>query len=318
MKKTIILYIAFSVAGLMGATQFAQADSDCNASNTTDGRPYFKRAQAAEQAGRFKDAYKEANTLLAGDCFTGYDSREVRALLNRVLYKQGSQSEKQGRLDDAFDNYIGSYRYVDQEKIKYTDADRVKMKQVNASPRDRKIVSGAIAYFQGRNDRIGQDDARVTELHQLAAKNADLEFANEAKAFAARKESFTELESAKDWLVLIGDAEVKKMRDRAEQRGDTLVKEDIYRHLENASRYYSFAEAKPKEKALKEKALRLAQEHEKKGEITQATEFYSLAGASAKGNELQAKSETQHKKSEEKRQKQFKKGQDDLEKELGL
>jgi hypothetical protein len=306
------------MAAMMGATQLALADSDCNASNTTDGRPYFKRAQAAEQAGRFKDAFKEANTLLEGDCFTGYDSREVRALLNRVLNKQGSLSEKQGRLDEAFDNYIRSYRYEDQDKIKYTDADRVKMKQVNASPRDRQVVSGAIAYFQGRNDRIGQDGARVTELRQLAAKNADFELANEEKAFSARKESFDELGKAKDWLYLVGESAAKKVRDRAEQRGDTLAKEDIYRHLENAKRYFSFAEAKQKEKALQDKALRLAQEHEKKGEINQAKDFYSLAGESAKGNELQAKSDAQHKKSEDKRQKQFKKGQDDLEKELGL
>jgi hypothetical protein len=108
------------------------------------------------------------------------------------------------------------------------------------------------------------------------------------------------------------------MRDRAEQRGDTLAKEDIVRHLENAKRYFEIAEAKKKEQALKDKALRLAQEHEKKGEITQAKDFYSLAGASDKGNELEARTEAQHKKSEDKRQKQFKKGQDDLEKELGM
>jgi hypothetical protein len=308
----------FCIAGMVGETQLALADSECNASNTTDGRPYFKRAQAAEQAGRFKEAFKEANTLQVENCLSGYDNTEVRALLSRVLNKQGALSEKQGRLDEAFDNYIRSYQYEEQDKIKYADADRVKMKQVNASPRDRKVVSGAIAYFRGRNDRTGQDGARVTELHQLAAKNADLEFTNEAKAFAARKESFTELESAKDWLVLIGDAEVKKMRERAEQRGDTLAKEDTLRYLENAKHYFSIAEAKKKEQMVKDKALRLAQAHEKNGEITQATGFYSLAGDSAKGNELQSRSDAQHKKSEEKRQKQFNKGQDDLEKQLGM
>ena len=110
----------------------------------------------------------------------------------------------------------------------------------------------------------------------------------------------------------------KKVRERAEWRGGTLFKEDTHRHLENALRYFNMAEARQKEKALKEKVLRLAQAHEKKGEITQAANFYNLAGASAKGDALQERAEVQHQKSEEKRQKQFNKEQGDLEKQLGL
>ena len=108
------------------------------------------------------------------------------------------------------------------------------------------------------------------------------------------------------------------MRERAERRGDARLKEDTFRHLENAKRYFGMAETKPKEKAVQDKALQLAQAHEKKGEITQATNFYALAGASAKGQELEKRSEAQHQKSEEKRQKQFNKEQSDLEKQLGL
>jgi hypothetical protein len=175
------------------------------------------------------------------------------------------------------------------------------------------MVANAIDHFKYRNN-----DARVAELRQLAAKNAELELANEETAFAARKESFQELGNAKDWFYLIGDDAAKKVRERAERRGDTLLKEDTHRHLENAKRYFHMADAKQKEKALQDKALRLAQEHEKKGEITQATNFYSLAGAGAKGVELEKRSAAQHKKSEEKRQQQFKKEQGDLEKQLGL
>jgi hypothetical protein len=237
---------------------------------------------------------------LAGD---GYKRHE--AMRKRIGLQLGQQEEKQGRLAAAFDWYRNSDNAA--------EADRVKLKQVDASPRDRKVVSNALDHFKYRNN-----DARVAALRQLAAKNADLELVNEEKVFAARKESFKELESAKDWFYYVGEGAAKKVRERAEQRGDTLLKEDTHRHLENAQRYFRIAEAKPKEKALQDKALRLAQEHEKKGEITQATNFYSLAGASAKGNELEKRSEAQHKKSEEKRQKQFKKDQDDLEKQLGL
>jgi len=304
MKKSIIIfYVVFSVAVLMGATQIAQADG-CGAQDEKVAAEQMKKAEDSERAGKLKEAYAAAvkvdSMCLAGDGF-----KRQEAMLKRIGLQLGQQEEKQGRLAAAFDWYKNSRNDA--------EADRVKMKQVDATPRDHNLVSGAIDHFKFRNN-----DARVKELRQLAAKNAELELANEEKAFATRKESFDELDKAKDWLYLVDESAVKKMRDRAEQRGDILAKEDIYRRLENARRYYDIAEAKKKEQALQDKALQLAKEHEKKGEITQAKDFYSLAGASDKGNELQERSEVQHKKSEEKRQKQFKKGQDELEKELGL
>lgn len=303
MRKAILMSAVLTVAGLMGAAQLALADSECTPADDKAGAAQMKKAEDSERAGKLKEAYQAASKL--GDCLPAGGYQRQGAMLKRIGLQLGQQEEKQGRLAAAFDWYKSSHND--------TEADRVKMKQVDASPRDRQLVSDAIDNFKFRDN-----DTRVAELRKLAAKNADLELANEEKAFAARKESFDELGKARDWFYLVGESAAKKVRERAEQRGDTLVKEDIYRHLENAKRYFSIAEAKQKEKALQDKALRLAQEHEKKGEITQAKDFYSLAGASAKGDELQARSEAQHKKSEDKRQKQFKKGQDDLEKELGL
>jgi hypothetical protein len=264
----------------------------------------MRKAEDSERAGKLKEAYETAgridSTCLAGD---GYKRHE--AMRKRIGLQLGQQDEKQGRLGAAFDWYRSSGNEA--------EADRVKMKQVSATPRERNVVSNAIDHFRFRNN-----DARVAELRQLAAKNADFELASEEKAFAARKESFDELGKAKDWFALVSEGAAKKVRERAEQRGDTLFKEDTLRHLENANRYFGMAEAKSKEKALQDKALRLAQVHEKKGEITQAANFYGLAGASDKGDELEKRSEAQHNKSEEKRQKQFTKDQDTLEKELGL
>ena len=303
MRKTILMSAMLAVAGLMGATQTALADG-CRAAEEQVAAVQMKAAEDMERASKLKEAFQALGKIDAM-CLAGGGYKRHEAMRKRIGLQLGQQEEKAGRLAAAFDWYKGSGNGA--------EADRVKMKQVQATPRDRNVVSGAIDHF-----RFKDNNARVAELRQLAGKNADLELANEEKAFAARKESFQELGSAKDWFYVVSDGAAKKVRERAEQRGDTLAKDDTFRHLENAKRYFSMAEAKSKETALKDKALRLAQAHEKKGEISQAQNFYSLAGASAKGNELQERTEAQHKKSEEKRQKQFKKGQSDLEKELGL
>ena len=304
MNKIGKIRIAAVLALTLTAYQPLASADGCRTDDEKAAAVQMRKAEDSERAGKLKEAYEAAGRIesmcLAGD---GYKRHE--AMRKRIGLQLGQQEEKRGQLGAAFDWYKRSRNEA--------DADRVKMKQVNASPRDRNVVSSAIDHFRFKNN-----SARVAELRQLAAKNADLELANEEKAFAARKESFDELGRAKDWLYLVGEGAAKKVRERAERRGDTLLKEDTHRHLENAQRYFHMAEAKPKEKAVQDKALRLAQEHEKKGEITQATNFYGLAGASAKGAELEKRSEAQHKKSEEKRQKQFTKDQDKLEKELGL
>lgn len=281
----------------------------CGPEEIADGKKaaaQLRKAEEAERAGKLKEAFASMGSgdFMCEDDYKG-KSKRYEAMRKRIGLQLGQQEEKQGRLAAAFEWYKNSGNVA--------EADRVKLKQVDASPRDRNVVSNAIDHFKYRNN-----DTRVAALRQLAAKNADLELASEEKAFAARKESFDELGKARDWFYLVGEAAAKKVRERAERRGDSLLKEDTLRHLENAKRYFHMAEAKPKEKAVQDKALRLAQAHEKKGENTQAINFYGLAGASAKGDELEKRAEAQHKKSEEKRQKQFTKDQDKLEKELGL
>ena len=300
MKTTILM---FAVAGLMVVAQSTLADG-CATAEENAAAASMKKADDADRAGKLKEAYaalgKVDSMCLGRDAGKRYES-----MRKRIGLQLGQQEEKQNHLAAAFDWYKASGNG--------DEADRVKMKQVNATPRDRNLVSGAIDHFKYKDN-----NARVAELRQLAAKNADLELAAEEKAFAARKESFQELGSAKDWLYFVGDGAAKKARDRAEQRGDTLLKEDTLRHLENAKRYFNLADAKQKEKTLKEKAMRLAQEHEKKGETNQAAGFYSLADAGAQGNALQKRADAEHKQGEEKRQKKFSKDQGDLEKQLGM
>jgi hypothetical protein len=294
-----------AVLALMLTTYLPVASADgCRTEEEKAAAAQMRKAEDGERAGKLKEAYETAGRIdsmcLAGD---GYKRHE--AMQKRIGLQLGQQEEKQGRFAAAFDWYKRSGNAA--------EADRVKMQQVNASPRDRNLVSNAIDHFRFRNN-----DARVAELRQLAAKNADLELADEDKAFAARKESFDELGKARDWLYLVGETAAKKLRERAERRGDTLLQEDTFRHLKSAKRYFGMAEAKSKEQALQDKALRLAQTHEKQGEIAQARDFYHLAGAGAKGDELEKRAEAQHEKSEEKRQQRFKQEQGDLEKELGM
>jgi hypothetical protein len=294
-----------AVLALMLTTYLPKAWADgCRTEDEKAAAAQMRKAEDSERAGKLKEAYATAGKI-DSMCLAGDGSKRHEAMRKRIGLQLGQQEEKQGRLAAAFDWYKNSGNAA--------EADRVKMKQVNTSPRDRNVVSNGIDHFRFKNN-----DARVAELRQLAAKNADLELANEEKAFAVRKESFDELGKAKDWFYLVGEGAAKKVRERAERRGDTLLKEDTFRHLENAKRYFGMAEAKTKEKAVQDKALQLAQAQEKKGEISQATNFYGLAGASTKGAELEKRTEAQHKKSEERRQKQFTKDQDKLEKELGL
>lgn len=303
MQKSLCRSAALVIAGLMGAMPPAYADG-CKASEEKTASAQMKMAEEAERSGKLKEAYSASGKLDAM-CLPGNGYKQHEAMRKRIGLQLGQQEENAGRLAAAFDWYKGSGNG--------SEADRVKLKQVQASPRDRKLVSGAIDHFKYQNN-----SARETELRQLAARNAELELANEEKAFATRKESFKELSEAKDWFYYVGDGAAPKVRVRAEQRGDALAQDDTFRHMANASRYFGIAEARQKEKLLKDKALRLAQTHEKKGEISQARDFYSLAGEGSKGDALQERAEAQHKKAEDTRQKQFKKGQSDLEKELGL
>jgi len=293
----------FATAGLLLTAQFALADG-CNGEEERAAAANMKKADDFERAGKLKEAYGMLARVDSMCLGRGGDKRHA-SMQKRLGLQLGQQEEKQNHLAAAFDWYKGSGNG--------DEADRLMMKRVNATPRDRNLLSNAIDHFKYKDN-----NARVAELRQLAAKNAELELAAEEKAFAARKESFDELGRAKDWQYLVGEGAQKKARERAEQRGDTLLKEDVFRHLDNAGRYFRIAEATQKEKALKDKALRLAQEHEKKGEVNQAANFYSLAGASAQGNALQKRADAEHKKVEEKRQKKFSKDQGDLEKQLGL
>src|SRR4030067_2250759 len=164
MKKTIMISIVFGVTGLMGAAQPTLADG-CRTEDETTAAVKMRKAEDSERTGKLKEAYELAGRIdsmcLAGD---GYKRHE--AMQKRIGLQLGQQEEKRGQLGAAFDWYKRSRNEA--------EADRVKMKQGNASPRDRHVVSSAIDHFRFKNN-----NARVAGLRQLAAQNADPALANE-------------------------------------------------------------------------------------------------------------------------------------------
>jgi hypothetical protein len=275
----------------------------CPDSEMAAARTQLSKAQAAEKAGKLKEAYSAARST-AWECLGNEAGRQREAIIKRTGKALGDQDEKAGRLKQAFDWYEGSGNPA--------EADRVKMKQVKAKPDDIGTVSNAIGHFEHR-----KSTTQAKELRALAAQNADRWLVAEDKTFAATKDSRGELEKAKDWLFYAGTGP-KKAQDRAEKRGDTLAAENGRRFLELAIAYYSFADKPDKAKRVRDKAKQLGDSHARKGESEVAADYYSMAGLSAEADKVQKQGETRKQQAEQQRQKQFKKDQDSLEKQLGL
>lgn len=178
MKKISAIRIAAAFVLLLTAhTPLAWASGDeCSVEEKKADTARMKKAEDNERAGKLKQAYGTVSNPHVY-CLVGYSDERLEAMKKRIGLKLGQQDEKQGRLEEAFDWYKDSGNSA--------EADRVKMKQVNVSPRDRNLISNAIDYF-----KYSRNDQSVTELRQLAAKNVDLALADEEKAFAANKVSF--------------------------------------------------------------------------------------------------------------------------------
>jgi hypothetical protein len=306
MKRTIPA-IAFATAGLLGAIQIAQADG-CRREEEFDARPIMKRAQDAEQAGRFKDAHAETRRIYQEPCATGVDDRQIKTFRTRVARKQAELDEKQGRFADAAD-WFGKTE-------SYADVDRVMMKHAKSAPTDLRVFGGAFNYFD-RGRQAGRSEAHVAELKKMAAANGERELANEEKRFTPLRTTTDELEKARDWYRYVDGGE-KKVLDRAVKRGDTLAKDDAVGPLERALAYYRYAHDAAKEKQVKDRAAKLGDTHAGKGEHALAVRYYELAGQNEKARQLGARAEAQQQKSETQRKQQFDKDQKALEKELGL
>jgi hypothetical protein len=296
--KFIFVALVFAVAN--PSTVFADG---CRDSEKAEEMVKLKKAEDSEKAGKLKEAFSAARAV-AWECIGNDGGKRREAVMKRTGKTLGTQEEKAGRLQEAFDWY--------EQSGHKAEADQVKLKQVKAKPDDVNTVANAIGHFTNRNNA-----ERAKEMRGVASGNVNKWLAAEDKAFATRKDSREELSKARDWVYYAGTGSAK-VNERAEKRGDTLAADSARRSIENAIAYYDFAEKPQKLKSVRDKARKLGDEHARKGENKLAVEFYELAGDSAKAEGLAKKSEAESAKAEGKRQDKFKQDQKSLEKELGL
>jgi len=188
----------------------------------------------------------------------------------------------------------------------------------------------------------------VKELQKIAFKNVDEALVQEEKAYSRynRKEtvlgqgpideSLQHLSVARDWYDLFSNLKINKVARPAENRGDAMMQDERPKSFSYARQYYGLGGHSEKIKELTEQANKLGNAAAKKNEYATAVKYYEIGHSDTgenegKINELQSRLEKENEKKEqakqkalqdmtkdEKQQKEFKKGQEELEKELGF
>jgi hypothetical protein len=300
----------FRYAGVLGFTLlagfFAPAfgDGGCDQADLGSGRPFVNRAQAAEQRGDFEGAFKELHRVPA--CAPDVDFKQLSAVRLRVARRAGEQAEKAGRYESA----ASWFREAESPQ----DEDRAMDEWGKSATRDLSVFEKVYRYFEhGRPNAT-----RVAELQRIAARNADDELAKEDKAFPTALHTTTDmLSQARQWLRYT-DVGEKKAYDRAVVRGDTLARDESPETFRRALDYYHYANNNQRETALKDRARKLGDANERKGESLVAAQYYDISGDRDKSESLRKRTAAQMQKDESARRKKFTSDQKALEKELGL
>jgi hypothetical protein len=281
-----------------------------------------KEEQAGQPAGLFV-AYMR---IAANDCIDRYDKNamgKAKANMPKLGRDLAKTAEAKGALYSGesvrADGQTSAFRYY--EAIgDHQEANRVLIKAVQAKPEDQRLFETAWNIDKGRYGPVDANtgsrqpytspSAFRQELAKMASANADrLMKAEEKDAQGLTGNigelgkstalSLEKLQTAAGWMKYLPGGD-KPARDRAEQRGDTIMKRSDPTFTQGqAMAYYEFS-GSPKAKGLS------AQIKQKNEESQRAME---KAGDSMK------KSFTQKGEAE---QKQFDKKKADLEKELGF
>ena len=258
------------------------------------------QAKTLEAAGKLQEAHA-AISKISLDCAPP----NTDGLKRKIASLIGAQAEQKGKLDEAVEWYE---RAGDKNA-----GSRVIGKIVSEKPDDIKAVARAIDFYRAYDDK-----AQEQAMRALALKNVDRVLAAEAKNFSTPlKGSLGDLRQAQDWT-FYAQAGKDRVRARATERGDALVKEDSRVSLKKAMDYYFVADVKEGMAKVKTKAAGLAKQAEAKGDLEVAADYYQIADEGAKANAASKQADAVKQKAEESRQKTFKKDQADLEKELGF
>jgi hypothetical protein len=298
--RTTTTLLLISAAVLVAAP--LRADDVCSQEERRTADAGLARAQAAEKAGDLPGALRLANSNDVRNCG---DYKVAQSLVTRVAGRLGKDAEAAGKLAAAFD-------YFEQGAL-HDDARRVGMKQLTADPKNRQLASNLLGFMQ-RHEFA--DSVRVLQDH--ARDQAERLLAEEAKTHAVRSPRRELLDEARDWLRVAGDEPAASVAARAVKRGDEYAALDYAYALQQALAYYSFAGRADKEPSVRTKARGLADKLAGGKDWATAAELYEIAGDSKRARELRASREADAATAEKNRQEQFKKEQDDLEKELDL
>lgn len=282
--------------------------------------------QRAEQAGQSAAIFVAYMQIIADDCMDRYDKKAVvraKANIPRLGRDLAQAAETKGALysSDAIraDGQTSAFRYY--ETIgDHQEANRVLLKAVQGTPEDLRLFQTAWNIDNGRygpadpttgsRQPYSSPPAFQRELAKVASTNADrLMKAEEKDAQGltgnigelgkASMQSIEKLRSAALWMKYLPGGD-RPAKDRAEQRGDTIMKRPDPTFTQGqAMTYYEFS-GSPKAKDM-------AAQIKKKSEASQRA--MEKSGESMKGMFSQ-KGEAE--------QKQFDKKKADLEKELGF
>lgn len=308
-------------------TPAVRADDPCMADDEKQAALAQSAAlQKTEQAGQPAALFAAYMKIVANDCIDRYDKnllQKAKTNIPKLGRDLAKTAETKGVLYTAepvrADGQTSAFQYFEAVGD-HQEANRVLMKAVRAKPEDLRLFETA---WNIDNGRYGSVDANTgsrqpynsppafrQELTKVASANADRLMKAEEKdaqgltgniteLSAATAQSLQKLRSASLWMKYLPGGD-KPARDRAEQRGDAIVKRPDPTFTQGqAMMYYEFSSSP--------KAKDMAAQIKKKGDETQ--QAMEKAGQSMK-NSFTQKNEAE--------QKQFDKKKADLEKELGF
>lgn len=231
------------------------------------------------------------------------------------------------------------------------EADAALMRGVKAKPKDLEIVRFAFEHFtpgEGNNSSDGYipDPGSGRELRRIATQNTDDLLAKEDKSFGDKtislsvtdelagmspaKRSLKLLGEAKEWALLVDRQTADKVLARAKKRGADVLEIDkkspSHVSLSEALELYEFAGDDGVVRDIKATADRRGEQSAFRGEAREAVFYFGISGNKKRASELSGETKKGYDKKNpekdvlkgDKEKKQFKKGTDDLEKELGM
>jgi hypothetical protein len=281
--------------------------------------------------GQYKDATSPGGWRLSryvgGSAFQWYNEVEEPAEADRVMYQYVKSRPKDKAV---FETALGHYM---AGAVDHPEA-------LAEMERGAKSNAG--------DQRLQKTVGYLRDIQKMVIANMNEELAQEDKSFAGYQkgravagqtpveDSLGHLATARDWFKLFGDPKANRVADRAAKRGDVMMLDQRPKAYSQAMSYYDLGNLSEKLKRLTSEANKLGDAAAGRGEYAAAIDYYEIGHSLTSENEdkinrlqglLESKNQEKAEASEkaikemtkdERQKKEFKKGQEDLEKELGL